>query len=212
VPAPVGRRILDVRHASATGLGDISIRVKYAFGSGANQPVAATLDLRLPTGDDENLLGTGKVGAKLQLLAAHPVGKFMNVYGAGGYTFNDLSDQINYGAAVDFVLLPRKQLTVSVDLVGETLRDSLTGLETVPAYPPGDAFLAGFESRGLRRTSYDRYFFETGSVSIGRAGVGAKLHLGGNVLLTGSVLFPLNDNGFRAGVTPFIGIEKTFAR
>ena len=113
---------------------------------------------------------------------------------------------------MDFVLLPRKQLTVSVDLVGETLRDSISDLETVPAYTSSELFLPGFEARGLRRTSYDRYFFETGSVSMLRAGVGAKLHLGGNVLLTGSVLFPLNDNGFSAGVTPFIGIEKTFAR
>jgi hypothetical protein len=152
------------------------------------------------------------VGAKLQLLAAHPIGSFMNVYGSGGYTFNDLSNQVNYGAAVDFVLLPRKQLTVSLDLVGETLQDSITDLETVPAYTPSELFLPGFESRGLRRTSYDRYFFETGSVSLMRAGVGAKYHLGGNVLLTGSVLFPLTDNGFSAGVTPFIGIEKTWVR
>lgn len=211
LPAPAGQLVQDSRHVSATGVGDVAVRVKYAFGHGTKQPVAAALDLRLPTGDEDNLLGTGKIGAKLQLLAAHPVTSFMNVYGAGGYTFNDISNQVNYGASVDFVLLPRKQLTVSFDLVGETLMDTVTDLETVPAYAPVEA-LGAVPSRGLRRTTFDRYFFDTGSLSIARAGVGAKYHLGGNVLLTGSVLFPLTDNGFSAGVTPFIGIEKTWVR
>jgi hypothetical protein len=212
VPAPAGRIINDRRHASATGVGDIGIRVKYAFGQGSTQPVAAAFDLRLPTGNEDNLLGSGKVGGRVQLLGTQRIGSFMNVYGQGGYTFNTISDQINYGAAVDVVLLPRKQLTVAFDLLGQTLMDNVSGIETSPAYPTGDTILPGLEFRGVRRTSYDRYFFQIGRVNILTAGIGAKYHVGGNVLLTGSVSIPLNDQGFRTGVTPFVGIEKTWVR
>ena len=174
--------------------------------------MAAALDLRLPTGDKDNLLGTGEIGAKLQLLASQRVGSFINVYGSGGYTFNALSDQVNYGAAIDFVLLPRKQLTVSVDFLGDTLRNSVSTFATSPAYTPTENVVPGFEFRGVRRTSFDRYFFENGNVTLLRTGIGLKYHVGGDVVLTGSVLVPLNDQGFRSSVTPFVGIEKTWAR
>ena len=47
--------------ASATGVGDIVLRAKYAFGDPTKQAALVSTDIRLPTGDEENLLGTGKV-------------------------------------------------------------------------------------------------------------------------------------------------------
>ena len=40
--------------------------------------------------------------------------------------------------------------------------------------------------------------------------VGAKVSVGGAWLLTGTVLFPLNDNGIKPAVTPVIGFERAF--
>jgi hypothetical protein len=51
-----------------TGLGDILLRAKYNFLESPGGGLAAALDLRLPTGDKEQLLGTGATQTKLSLI------------------------------------------------------------------------------------------------------------------------------------------------
>jgi hypothetical protein len=73
---------------SVTGLGDILLRGKYNFiRSGANA-VAASLDLRLPTGDEDELLGTGATQTKLLLLASGERG-ILAPHAYFGYTFSN---------------------------------------------------------------------------------------------------------------------------
>src|SRR5262249_23284384 len=55
---------------SATGLGDLVIRTKYRVADLQGGGLAAGLDVRVPTGDKENLLGTGAVQTKLSLIAS----------------------------------------------------------------------------------------------------------------------------------------------
>jgi hypothetical protein len=55
---------------TSSGLGDIVLRTKYRFVDAPSGGVAAAVDVRLPTGDKENLLGTGAVQTKLQLIAS----------------------------------------------------------------------------------------------------------------------------------------------
>ena len=43
---------------TATGLGDITVRIKGAVTNG----LSLALDLRIPTGDEEDLLGSGAAG------------------------------------------------------------------------------------------------------------------------------------------------------
>jgi hypothetical protein len=69
---------------SASGLGDVVLRGKYNFldpakGSG----VAVALDLRVPTGDEANFLGTGVTQAKL--------------YAIGSWALNKWSPHFNLG-------------------------------------------------------------------------------------------------------------------
>jgi hypothetical protein len=40
--------------------------------------------------------------------------------------------------------------------------------------------------------------------------VGFKLNVGGTFLINANVLFPLNDQGLRAKVTPVVGIDYAF--
>jgi hypothetical protein len=47
-----------------------------------------------------------------------------------------------------------------------------------------------------------------GTVHLLLGAVGAKVAIGGSWLLTGTVLFPLNDNGIKPAVTPVIGFER----
>ena len=55
---------------TATGLGDIVLRTKYRFVDAPHGGIAGGIDLRLPTGDKENLLGTGAVQTKLSFIAS----------------------------------------------------------------------------------------------------------------------------------------------
>ena len=72
---------------TATGVGDVVVRTKYRFVDGARGGLAAGLDVRLPSGDKENLLGTGAVQTKLLLIAS---GEFSRVapHVNVGYTYS----------------------------------------------------------------------------------------------------------------------------
>jgi hypothetical protein len=47
-------------NASATGIGDAAVRAKYTLARSPAGALAAAAEVRLPTGDEENLLGAGK--------------------------------------------------------------------------------------------------------------------------------------------------------
>ena len=55
---------------SATGLGDMLLRAKYNFVKSDANAIAASIDVRLPTGDKDNLLGSGATQTKLMFLAS----------------------------------------------------------------------------------------------------------------------------------------------
>ena len=59
----------------------------------------------------------------------------------------------------------------------------------------------------------DRQIFLTvnpGTAHLLLGAVGAKVNIGGSWLATGTILFPLNDNGIKPAVTPVIGFERAF--
>ena len=60
---------------SATGIGDIVVRTKYSLLQGHGGGLAAGADLRLPTGDEDNLLGIAGAQAKLFIVASTGLGR-----------------------------------------------------------------------------------------------------------------------------------------
>ena len=60
---------------SATGLGDVELRGKYRLTRAERGGLALGLDLRLPTGDYKDLLGTGATQTKLFLIGSGDFGK-----------------------------------------------------------------------------------------------------------------------------------------
>jgi hypothetical protein len=70
------RTLVVQRAGSASGLGDIVLRSKYRVVSAAGGGLAAAVDLRLPSGDENDLLGTGGVQAKMLLIASTERGRF----------------------------------------------------------------------------------------------------------------------------------------
>jgi hypothetical protein len=202
---------------SSLGIGDLVIRTKAALTSTPQVSTAAAIDLRLPIGDPEKLMGTGSTQAKVMFIGAATIGD-VNPHVNFGYTFGGSgmefgadnrwigsfgdpelierqpSEELGYTVGADIAAGSR--LTVAGDVIGRVVRNA--------------AAMTRFDSGA---SDPDRYVFlevTPGTVHLLLGAVGAKVSVGGSWLLTGTVLFPLNDNGIKPAVTPVIGFERAF--
>src|SRR5262249_1923104 len=64
-----------VNSSSATGIGDVIIRGKGTLWKNDKSGLALGMDLRLPSGDERNFLGSGAVGFKPFLVGSTRMGK-----------------------------------------------------------------------------------------------------------------------------------------
>ena len=236
------------RTGHATGLGDIVLRSKYRFLRREGGGLAAAVELRLPTGDENELLGAGGVQAKFLLLASNERGRFgqhLNVgYTAAegrvggsfaGFISAPLPDEINYSGGVEFVASPR--FTLIGDLVGRTLRGA-GRLDVVsknfqyayftlapdgspaPPYAPPAGFGASpgpdcgaippFRTIVCHSVFLNEFNPRSGNLTLLLGTGGVKFNLAGNLLLSGSVLFPLTNAGLRSRLTTVVGLDYAF--
>jgi hypothetical protein len=190
-----------------TGLGDIVVRAKYNLLERAGGGLGVGLDLRLPTGDEDNLLGIPGTQTKIYGIFSAAVGRVsphVNI----GYTvsngndavtdpttvFLEPPDEFNYAAGIDIALNPR--VTFAADLVGRTLRD-IARLE-VSEVGFGPAFQE-FTRKPERE-----------NLQLPLTALGIKFNAWGNLLISGNVLFPLTKNGLRDHLTPVLGFDYSF--
>jgi outer membrane putative beta-barrel porin/alpha-amylase len=196
---------------SAEGVGDVVLRGKYNFHRGAQTNVAAALDLRLPTGDADNLLGSGATQAKLYAIAARVRSKRFSPRIAAGYTFSsggadfvgDLPDEIDYSAGFDAALHSRA--TFTADFLGRTLLDAdrLVLRERV------------FENvlrtdPTIHTTTHLSTETTTGNLNVLLGSAGVKVNPAGRLLLMVNLLFAIGDSGLQDKVTPVFGVDYSF--
>jgi hypothetical protein len=218
----------------ASGIGDVVLRSKYRVLNGAGGGVAAAVDIRFPTGDENDLLGAGGVQAKLLLVASSQrgrVGQHVNVgYTAAqgnvagtltGQASASLPDEINYSGGVELVATPR--LTLMGDIVGRTLRGAgrlgLVGKpfeysdpNRLPAFglTPQQLVEMGIFSFPVSTATFDEFEPRPGNLTLLLGTAGVKFNPFGNVLVSASVLFPLTDAGLRSRVTTIVGVDYAF--
>lgn len=195
------------RSGSQTGVGDLLLRSKYRFHDMAGGGLAIGADLRLPTGDDENLLGTGAPAFAAQFIGSSANGRWSPHVNVGFLVSGDgdvvnTPNEFTYTGGVEFEAAPT--VTLSADLVGRTLFDvgKLELVDTTWNYRNG----AG-DPGSVTLTEYDRV---DGAVNLLTFAVGGKFNVAGNVLITGNLLFSLSDTGLTAPVTPVIGVDLSF--
>jgi hypothetical protein len=192
------------------GLGDIVVRSKWNFFRGTSSSMALALDLRLPTGKEEDLLGSGATQAKAYLIAAYP-GKRFSPRASAGYTYSsggsdftgDLPDEINYTAGFDAAI--HRRVTLTADFIGRTLLDA----ERVVVEPQTFNFVLRTDPT-QRTTTRDTLFAETGNLNLMLGSAGLKINPAGRLLLVGNVLFALGNSGLQDEITPTFGIEYSF--
>ena len=194
---------------SATGLGDLLVRVKNTAYKGTLNGIAIGVDLRIPTGDEMNLLGTGAAGvqpfaiwsATYQKVSPH-VNASYRWNGSSVLAGNpasgqsaDFPDSVGYAAGADMSVNPR--LTVVFDVVGAyVIRPERLHEETFHA-------LDG-------HSTFPNIVFTRESMNNVSGAVGFKASLFQRLLIDANLLFAFDKNGLRDKVTPLIGIEYAF--
>jgi hypothetical protein len=205
----IGDRRLYTAFGHATGPGDITVRMKQVIKKGDVHGFALGLDLRLPTGDERNLLGTGAPGVQPFAAWSADYGVF-SPHINFGYQWNgssvlggdldsgvaeDLSDVGVYALGAVVAIHPR--VTAAVDVLGRYIIDSPR------VHPEEFHALDG-------RSVYPNIAFDTGSINELSSAVGLKINLAGRLLLNTNLLVRLNSGGLRDKISPLVGVEYAF--
>ena len=205
----IGDRRIFTAFGHASGIGDITIRMKQAIKKTPRNGIALGLDLRLPTGDENNLLGTGAP-------AVQPFAAWSATYGTFaphinlGYQWNGsstLAGDIEAGVSEDLpdvavyalgaVVAVHPRVTLALDVLGRYIIDSpRVHLEDFVA-------LDG-------HSVYPNIAFDTGSINELSSAVGLKINVAGRLLLNTNLLMRLNSGGLRDKISPLVGLEYAF--
>jgi outer membrane putative beta-barrel porin/alpha-amylase len=204
---------------TSVGVGDVLLRSKYQLFANTGGAVAIGAELRLPTGDETELLGTGSTQGRVALLATTMMG-VASLHANVGYTASRSRtsdealtnfvlappDELNYAVATDVVVHPR--VTAAFEITGRRL----TNVEHVIAQPLNVRFTTLTTPTVVQTTTLPGLGIERSDLNLMLGAAGLKVNLTRTLLLNGAVLFPLTDNGLHNRTTASIGMEYTLGR
>ena len=209
-PGTFGNERRFVASGSAEGVGDIIVRAKGTVLRARSAGIAVGLEARLPTGQEQNLLGSGSAGLRLFEATSFQLGPLSPHFGAA-YQWNgatvlagdiatnqkgDLPNEVSYDVGADASV--NRRLTVVFDVLGRYSKNS-PQLKSNP-----------FTTQGASPTVYPDIAFGLGSLNVVNGAVGMKVNVVSTLLITFNAQFKLNDAGLRTKLTPLIGVEYGF--
>lgn len=181
--------------ADATGFGDIAVRAKYMVASGDSGALATAFEMRLPTGDEANLLGTGSTAYRILAIGSVEAGR-VTLNANGGLVLNGISDEVNVAGAASYAVRPR------VTLVGEVIVRRLSELRAIDLVSGPHPTLQDVDTLRLAAG-------ESGMV-LANAVAGVKWNATGRMVIGAHVALPLARRGLTATLTPSIAFEYGF--
>jgi len=194
---------------SASGIGDVVLSAKGTLIKREKFGLAVGGELRLPSGDERNFLGSGAYGIKPYLVLSRRgrVAPHLNV----GYQWNGdsllaadengnqrLPSYFGYAAGADIGV--SKRLTVVADFLGEHFFDA-------PQISKSESFMTQVNNQQVSFSSVARV---SGSYDVNNLSVGLKANPVGHLLISLNALVKLNDGGVRARVVPLVGLSYSF--
>jgi hypothetical protein len=196
---------------SAAGLGDLLVRSKATLMREGTRAFAAGLDVRLPTGDEQNLLGTGAAGVRPFAAFSSSLGRFgphANLaYQWNGHSLlagdvrnhieEDLPDQFQYALGSDLNI--NNRFSIVFDLLGQRLMNS-PRLSTYTLQATG---VAGSADLPDIRFATDSFWTADGAL-------GFKANVAARVLVNFNLRFSLGDSGLTDRIAPLLGVEWAF--
>ena len=209
--------------SSATGIGDVLIRGKYELYKGEHLGFAVGTDIRTPTGDATNYLGSGAIGvtpfgvvsyrARIaphlelgyevngsSILAGNFVGTTTN-------TKASLPNRFIYIAGADVGIT--KRLSGAFDFVGNEIiggpqLHSSTYTDLGRCVDINCTSVAAGTTHPTIGVSTDTNYNESS------ASMGLKFRPVRNLIVTGNALVRVNDGGLKSSVVPLVGVSYSF--
>ena len=184
---------------SAFGLGDVAVRLKLNARQTQTSGAALLLDARFPTGDANDLLGSGHFAARaVAILSSTFAGVSPHLNVGYLYTADPLRNDVVLATA-GFDQLLTRGLTMAVDVAGELQVGTSKLLLPQPVH-------------------YDSPFQRTINPTdipdirddIINGALGFKYSTPGHVTLVANTMFPLNSGGLRARLTYTLGVEYSY--
>lgn len=207
-----GTRTDTVRQSgSASGVGDVVLRGKYRLVGGSRGGLALGADLRLPTGEERDLLGTGATQLKALLIASFTPGTFSPHLNAG-YVWSsaeeqEIPDELSYVAGFDWAVHPR--MTLALDVIGRNFVDAQT-VSVQPITFRANTNPDRTTPPTIVTAQFPSLLTETSDSNTLTGSIGVKVNPFGNVLLTINGLFALNNQGLQSDFAPLIGLDYSF--
>ena len=205
----VGNRRLFTAAGEASGLGDVTVRLKSALAHRGTSGFSAGVDIRLPTGDEMNLLGTGATGIQPFAIVSTSI-QNVSPHANLSYQWNGSSvlagnpatgtsasfpDQVQYALGADIAV--NSYFTLAFDLLGRyTINAERLRQEDFHALDGQSVF--------------SNVTFFRDSFQMLNGSIGAKVNVFGRLLVDANLLFSLDDHGVRDKITPLIGFEYSF--
>ena len=181
--------------ATASGLGDVALRAKYQLVSGSGGGVSVATEVRLPTGDDKNLLGTGSTAFRFLGIGSLEIGS-VALHINGGVLRGGVSNEWTIAGGASAAVNSR--VTMVGEVLGRRLSD-LRGIELITAPHPT---IPGIDTLRLSAGPAGQVLLD--------ALAGAKWNVGGRVVLDAHVRWAVLNHGLTAPLTPTIGLEYSF--
>lgn len=181
--------------ATASGLGDVALRAKYQLLSAPSGGFSVATEVRLPTGDEKNLLGAGSTAFRVLGIGSVERGN-VAFHVNGGALRGGVSNEWTIAGGASAGLNSR--VTMVGELLGRRLTD-LRGIELISAPHPT---IPGVDTLRLSGGPTGQALLD--------ALAGAKWNIAGRMVLDAHVRWALLDHGLTAPFTPTIGFEYSF--
>ena len=182
---------------TATGLADIALRSKARFLGEGVTGLGALMEVRLPTGDPENLSGAGESAVKAVLIGSLGRGP-LDAHVNAAVVRGGVSSETQLSAAVAVAATP--QLTLSLETFWRRVKE-LGEIDDIVASHP---LVADVDTIRLGSVG--------GNVSTATIVTGVRWNVAQTWLVNANIALPTTDRGLVADVVPTVSLEYSFAR
>jgi len=182
-------------NATASGLADLALRGKVNLVANRSGGVAVAGEIRLPTGDAANLLGTGKTSYRIMGIGSLEVGP-VALHGNASILTGGISSEFDFAGALSVALHPR------VTLSGETLVRRVTDLHALDLVSAPHPTLIGVDTFRLAPAVDPQ--------TLALVVTGIKWNVAHTLVIGGHLNWSLLHRGLTAPLTPTLALEYAF--
>lgn len=184
---------------TASGIGDIAGRMKINLGQNSTMGGALLAEVRLPTGDEENLLGVGATQIRAMGLYSAQLGSFSPHLNAGyiARTGEKQRDAVVLQAAFDNLMTEWATLALGIESEFQ-MGDNPFSLPTTIEFT--EPFVRQFRATNIPNREGDLL----------RASMGAKFTVRGGTVIVVNGIFPLREVGLQPDFIWTLGLDFPF--